>query len=728
MKLYGKLNAPSPQFKHNPINMKLQNTLKTLSLMTVAIGGMLPLSLLHAQEPRTPVIIEGKETLPLRVLTRPFSSVYAGADTAAAIVEENLPAFQPLYVYTKPAANDFGDEDQWYEVGRNDQGNVIGWMKAADVMEWKQAMCLAYTHPEGRTPVMMFAQHDKLADVLVGDADARIAKVDSLLSTLQSGTIPADFPLLSMEPKRAVFMYIEDQFYLLPILQHEAVVIDGMEGRLMQIAAATTAAGGRGATTLKDEQFVQNVVAATEGNSATLKDLKLEVVYVIDTSASMQPYIDATRAAIRKVVNQVAGDPQVAENIKFGGWAFRDSLDIQGIEYLTTNFSGDLLNAAAFADVLDQVKEAPVGSQGFPEDVFSGIDEALRKTNWSDDTLKMIFLIGDAPSHPKGHQWNASGKGAEELNQYAKDSRISITAVHILDEQDPRKEEYNQQAVEQFSALSYNRGADATGESSYFAVPANDPVQFESDMDDVLNVLIPLVKSAREQGDVSEIVALETPDDFANDVDTHAAPATQTQAVTAVPAAEEESEATRVTKNMVKAALVDWIGKEEGVKPPRDIVAWVTDKDIKDPYVPALEVRVLLTKYQLDTLQMVLQELMLAGRSGQENSTGFFEALQATTATLAVTPEQIMNARSLADTGLIPEFLQDLPYDSRIMSMTNQDWNDASQDWQDEFLNDLDAKISYYRNLHDSPDMWVRLNEGDDPDVYVHPVSLEMLP
>jgi len=704
--------------------MKLQNSLKTLSLIAFAFSGILPL--LPAQDVRTPVIIEGKQTLPLRVLTRPFSSVYSEPSATAAIIEENLPAFQPLYVYTKPAANDFGDEDQWYEVGRNDQGDVIGWMKAADVMEWKQAMCLAYTHPEGRNPVMMFAKHDTLSDILVGDADTRIAKVDELLTTLDSGAIPADFPLVSMEPKRAVFMLIEDQFYLLPILQHEAVNIDGMEGRLMQIAAATTAAGGRGATTLQDNDYVQNVVTHTEGNSQTLKNLKLEVVYVIDTTASMQPYIDATRAAIRKVVETVADDPQISENIKFGGWAFRDSMDIQGIEYLTENFSGGLVDAAAFASKLDQVKEAAVGSKGFPEDVFSGVDDALRKTEWSDDALKMVFLIGDAPSHPKGHEWNASGKGAEELNQYAKDSRISITSVHILDADDARKEEYNQQATDQFSTLAYNRGADASGESSYFAVPANDKGKFESDMDDILNVLIPLVKSAREEGDVSEVVELAAADDFADDVDTGKTVAVEV-AKEPAPVA-EESEATRVTKNMVKAALVDWIGKEEGVQPPRDIVAWVTDKDIKDPYVPALEVRVLLTKYQLDTLQMVLQELMLAGRSGQENSTGFFESLQATTATLAVTPEQIMNARTLSETGLIPEFLQDLPYNSRIMSMTNQDWNDASQDWQDEFLNDLDAKISYYRNLHDSPDMWVRLNEGDDPDAYVHPVSLEMLP
>lgn len=707
--------------------MKLPNTIKTLSLITLVVSGILPS--LCGQEDRSPVIIEGKQTLPLRVLTRPMSAVYAQPDASADLIDENLPAFKPLYVYTKPEATDFVDEDQWYEVGTDESGTVIGWMKAKDVMEWKQAMCLAYTHPEGRTPVMMFSNHDALDEILSGDIDARISKVDDLLSTVEAGAIPEDFPLVSMEPKRAVFMFIEDQFYLLPILQHEEVSIDGMSGRLMQIAAATTAAGGRGATTFQDEEFRKNVVKDTEADSPALKNLKLEVVYVIDTSASMQPYIDGTRAAIRKVVNNVANEPEVAENIKFGVWAFRDSMDIPGIEYLTTNFSTGLVSAEEFANVLDQVTDAPVGSKGFPEDVFSGVDDALRNTAWGEDTLKLIFLIGDAPSHEKGHQWNASGKGAEELNQFAKDSRISITAVHVLDEEDPRKEEYNQLAMEQFSMLSYNRGADATGESSYFSVPANDPAQFESDMDDVLNVLIPLVKTARETGNVEEIVELEVADDFAEDID-EGAVGVPAEPVVAQDEVEEvdESIATQVTKNMVKAALVDWIGKEEGVKPPRDIVAWVTDKDIKDPYINSFEVRVLLTKSQLSTMTTTLQELMMAGYEGRKDSVGFFNALQATSATLAVTPEQIMNAPSLADTGLIPEFLQDLPYESRVMSLTDQEFNDAGKDWQDAFLNDLDAKISYYRHLHDSPDKWVQINEGDDPDQHVHPVSLEMLP
>ncbi|MCC5847072.1 MAG: VWA domain-containing protein [Verrucomicrobia bacterium] len=672
---------------------------------------------LNAQEPavlRAPVLVPGK-TLPLRVLTRPFSSVRSEPSEEASLLRENVPAFQPFYVYTRPPVTDFGEQEGWYEVGDSSRGDIVGWMHAADVMEWHQAMCLAYTHPDGRDPVMMFARKAPLMELTA--APDRDGQVEALLETLASGEIPEDFPLVSVEPKRPVFMFIEEQFYLLPILNHEPIEMEGREGRLLRLAAATTAAGGRGSTTLQDEAFVKSAVTTSDTPSEKLKDLKVEVVYVIDTTASMQPYIDGTRAAIQRVAARIADNPDVAENVRFGLWAFRDSLDIPGIEYLTKNFTPELVAASDFAEILEQVEEAKVGSQGYPEDVFSGIDKALTETAWSPDSLKFIILIGDAPSHPKGHRWNASGKGAEELRQFANDARIFIQSVHIKEMRDPRVLPYHELTEQQFSKLAQNRGVSADGGSSYLAVAAHDEAAFAALSDAMLKVFESALESARQAGDLSSVTRAEHPDDLEVTLD-----------VNRKTSEEAAREADAVTSQMVRAALVDWIGKVENVQAPRDITAWVVDKDLRDPAIPSLEVRVLVNKNQLDSLRTVLQELMVAGRRGQIANENFFDALQATSATLSVTPEQIRNARTIAETGLIPDFLVGLPYNSRIMAMSNDDWRAWSQDQQDEFLNDLDAKISYYGALHDEPGVWVRLNPGDDPDEHVHPLSLEMLP
>ena len=77
---------------------------------------------------------------------------------------------------------------------------------------------------------------------------------------------------------------------------------------------------------------------------------------------------------------------------------------------------------------------------------------------------------------------------------------------------------------------------------------------------------------------------------------------------------------------------------------------------------------------------------------------------------------------------LIPEFLDGLPYHSKLMAMSNDLWASWSTDEQDEFIRELDSKIQYYTAIHDTPGGWIQLNKGDDPDEAVYPISLKMLP
>jgi hypothetical protein len=141
-----------------------------------------------------------------------------------------------------------------------------------------------------------------------------------------------------------------------------------------------------------------------------------------------------------------------------------------------------------------------------------------------------------------------------------------------------------------------------------------------------------------------------------------------------------------------------------------------------------MEVRLLINKRQLDSLKTVLSEVMAAGRRGQIGGEDFFAALQATAASAARDPNMIKNAQTMAQTGLIPEFLTGLPYKSRLMSLSNDLWMRWSIDEQDEFLAELDARIKAYQAIHDRPEGWVAMNRGDDPDDHVYPISLDLLP
>ncbi len=684
-----------------------------VSLMFVfaSVGGVMA-------EKRKPVVQAGKTFLPLRVLARPFSNIYKAADDQSAIVKENVPVFQSYYVYTRPDVKLTATKAEgWYEVGSDNRGTVLGWMKADDVMEWKQTMCLAYEHPGGRKPVLMFEDLDALRSLVKAPPEKRKQKTEEYYQAIRSQKIGEDFPIVSVEPDGAID--ITEQFYLLPILEHSEIEIEGREGRLLKLAAATKAERGGGtlkepdvpptdapgadAKAAKETESTETQASTDAGSGglegADLKNLQMDIVYVVDMTGSMMPYITATKAAIADMSRSITQDPATAQSVRFGLWGYRDSTTIPGLEFNTRNFTPQLQDKDAFEQTLAGVRAATVGSQDYAEDVFTGVDKAMRETQWTPNALHILVLLGDAPAHEEGHQWNESGQSAMTLRTFADDKKLSLFAVHIRDD---RASEYWELTETQFRTLSQNRGLET---SSYWSVPAKDMSQFQTVSQEIAQGLVGMVTSAK-QGTLS---------------------AQTVQQSVSTPGASKEDIKAKV-KKMGYAALVDWLGRESGEKAPRDIIAWVTDKDLLDPAIQALDVRVLINKKQIDSLRKVLQEIMTAGRRGIIGGEKFFDALQAVPSVASRAGDQIKNAKSLAETDLVPEFMADLPYKSQIMSMSNELWSSWSLDQQEQFLNQVDAKIKLYVAIHDEPQGWIALHQGDDPDDYVYPLSLTALP
>ena len=681
------------------------------------------------QGARKPVNIEGKQTLPLRVLARPFANVYKAPDEAQGTVMENVAAFEAFYVYTRPSPEEIEMERGWYEVGSDNRGTVIGWMKTDDVFEWKQAMCLAYTHPEGRSPVLMFETRTPLESMVAASADARKSQAQGYYSTIDSGRIPADFPVVSVEPKKAVD--ISEQFYLLPILDFLTMEMDGREGRILELAAVTKAGpDAREETDIRENQ--EYLSAATESSTAIssdeLKNLKVDIVWVADTTVSMRPYIDRTLQVIRDVSEEIHLQSEISQNLRFGIWGYRDAMALNpDVGYGTNNYTPALQPIAEFMQTMATVDVTQVSTKGYAEDVFSGVSQAIMDTSWSDNSLRFMILIGDAPGHELGDPANVSGQDELTLRSVANDNRVYLFAVHI---KNPKaKAQYNDLGEVQFKQLSKNKG---TPDSAYWNVSSEDLDGFSNISLAVADTIVNALQEA-SQGLVSGQQAAAP---------AHASGMAPAAVATPVPAPAPAPVPTPVqgdelagiadvqttSQQVVRAALVEWIGSTTNAKPPRDIVAWATDKDLMNPAIQAMDVRLLINKRQLDSLKTVLDGVMAAGLRGQIGGEDFFDALQATAATAARDPEQIKNAQVMADTGLVPEFLDGLPYKSRLMDMSNELWASWSIDEQDEFLNQLDARIKTYQHIYDNPDGWIELNKGDDPGDYVYPISLDLLP
>ena len=141
------------------------------------------------------------------------------------------------------------------------------------------------------------------------------------------------------------------------------------------------------------------VAAAAVGQSSAAplerKDNRpqVEVVFCLDTTGSMGGLIEGAKQKIWSICNQIAsGKP--TPDLKVGLVAYRDRkrrLRHQGLR------PDDDLD-----DVHENLKKFKADGGGdTPEAVNQALNEAVNKIKWSKDkkTLRIIFLVGDAPPH-----------------------------------------------------------------------------------------------------------------------------------------------------------------------------------------------------------------------------------------------------------------------------------------------------------------------------------------
>jgi len=120
---------------------------------------------------------------------------------------------------------------------------------------------------------------------------------------------------------------------------------------------------------------------------------KVEVVFVLDTTASMSGLIEAAKEKIWSIAGSLA-QADSAPEIRMGLVAYRD----RGDAYITqvTGLSSDL--DSLYATLMDY---RAAGGGDTPESVNAALHDAVHKIAWSRDqaTYQAVFLVGDAPPH-----------------------------------------------------------------------------------------------------------------------------------------------------------------------------------------------------------------------------------------------------------------------------------------------------------------------------------------
>ncbi len=626
-----------------------------------------------------PLLQEGKKTLYQRVLTTPGCQLGASAGATGGALQ---PTFSRFYVYERAQA---GGQD-WLKVGPDSYGKTIGWLPAGCTVDWKMQLTLAFTNPANRDRLLFFKERGTLEGIL--DAPDPVSHVAPLRARLkQAGQAPG---VLAQEPE--YFVDLQQQFYLLPVMSGEEVMTEeGFRTRILNVASVSKA------------DSAQAPGSQGGGASATsqLKEFSAAVVFVIDSTISMDPYIERTREAIRKVYQQVEAQ-NLGKQVKFGLVAFRSSTQaVPGLEYVSKMYAdpNQVKDGADFLAKVADLKQARVSSSSFDEDAYAGVMQAVDQVDWSQFGARYVVLITDAGAIDGDSKLSKTGLNAEQVRIEAGNPGVAIYTLHLKTAAGAKN---HARAEAQYQALSTYAG---TNTSLYYPVNAGDLDAFGRKVDSLASAITSQVKAAYLGEDAigSALNAKQDPDQ---------------------------------QKLLDDAALIGhamqlaYLGQKTGSQAPPVFQAWISDRDLIKQNLPTTDVRVLLTKSQLSDLSDVLRQVLEAANEGLISPTEMFERLRAVAATMGADPNQLkQNGTSrLADLGVLGEYLEDLPYQSEVLNLDEETWKSWDGLAQEKFIRTLSTKLRHYQRYNADVDRWVALAEGSDAREHVYPVPLEMMP
>jgi serine/threonine-protein kinase PpkA len=628
-----------------------------------------------------PLLIPNKRTLFQRVISHPGANLYVSADESSPLVQTRVKPFTVFYVYERTSV----DNTEWLKVGPSSNCNVSGWISGAFVSEWRQSLTLIFTERSGREPVLFFNNLNSLEQV-AGSASPgeRANQLTSKFIDIKSGRLTRsdDFSIVAMEPQKEAVS--RQRFYLMPIFQ----TVELFEG----------------------VKFLE--VASIDPGSWELpgdSELRTAIVFVIDTTISMKPYIERTREAVRRIYDAIE-EAGSLESVAFGLVAFRSSTEkTPAIEYVTKVISDlrDGNQRVAFEQALDGTAEAKVSTHSFNEDALAGLKTAIEELNWEPYQSRLIFLITDAGAIRNDDPFSTTGMNEPEIADIAAAHGIKIFVLHIKTPLGKRLKNFHY-AETQYRALTGQ--SDPTVGDLYVPIDASKTAvgvkTFGRVVEGVAGQMVELVRST------SAGRRLQMPDRKFSDSNDVVANAKHKAAV------------------LGYSMQLDYLGKQGDIQAPQVITSWVSDMDLTQPDIPSFSVTVLLTKNQLSDLHQRLKIVLdQAQRTKRTGARDFFQGILSAAAQISRDPFLFSRKphQNLGQLGLIGEFLDDLPYRSSIMRLTEEDWYRMSVGEQQALVDDLKSKIKRYQQYHDDVDNWVSFGATAPGDM-VYRVPLSMMP
>jgi serine/threonine-protein kinase PpkA len=658
-----------------------------LVLLALALTGLSPV---RAAEPLRE---EGDTGLFQRVLTLPDAILRQSPRPDSGILQDDLPIFTIYYVYDRVSTE---SGTGWVEVGTDPNGDVAGWIQRDFLQDWKTMLVMQYAPRGQRERVLFFRERDDLADLV--QSPFVTADVMDHYSAISEGTHDrARFA--AIETAKAVDYRNEP--YLMPIIGWKRDAFDnGADVTLLHVASVNV----QESQPNEEPEFDE-----LEEQQPELAEFKLGIVFVIDTTSSMQPYIERTYETVRGIYGALEENGHL-DRVNFGLVAYRDSIEHdERLEYVTRVYQP--LDPKSPPDEIlrniEHVTAAEVSTLDFYEDAYAGLSEALA-LDWSSYDARLIILITDAGAR-EGTDRRASQQGviAGSVQREARLKNVAIIPIHLLTSS-------GEKASDQIRAEGQYRTFSETGDinvDKYLALDAESPDKFNEQITAFANDL---------QSAVGKIASgkLEDPDKAAEE-----------DAGAEDQGNEGQTDLGDIVMNELFRSQVEYLGARAGETAPRFYRAWAAQLDLADPSRKALEVRVFLTRNELSTLSQALEAILNSMEESQPDPDTFFDRLRSLAANMSVDPSRSGSDEfdNLAESGLLPGYLKALPYKSKILSMTKDTWIQMQASEQEDLIDDMFFKLLEYEGLYEDQDNWKDLGSGD-PALAAYPVPIEFLP
>ena len=656
-------------------------SLKKLSLLLLSV--LVANSALAEQ----PMLQHGKKTVFQRVVSNPGAVLYKDVDGKDKI--RNPRTFTSFYLYEK--------KGEMVRVGVSSSSSD-GWMSIKDVTDWPQSITMVFTDQTERQPVLFFKTKDELIKLCTAENIKALVEKYVGMFKGNNASIPNTGSVVAIEPVNTQIS--KQDFYLLPVLDIDTQFNDSGT-QLIEVASLDPG--------ITKQQTRDSDMKGTSNS----KGMVTGIVFVVDTTISMSPYIDASKDTIRKIFDRLQNS-KAKDKIAISVIGFRSNPDFSPDTVYNTKIISDFVTVDSrnkLERLLDGLQEASASTHDVNEDSLAGVKDAVDKLSWNKVDGKIILLVSDAG--PLTDKTAKTGMSSEGMADYLRANNIYLTALHVKSPKVKKNHDYAEKNYRQLSKMS-------DGRSSYISIDAQTAeigaTNFQKVSDAVANIFCKIAEK-QALGQTTEKPELKSDNSSI------------------------EAQAENISERIGYAMQLQFAGDRDGITAPHVVRAWIADADLplleanpSNAPVPAVVPAVLLTKSQLSLLRKQVKTIIDTAEeaflhSDDDASYNFYDQLISAAAQMSRDPTAFSDTpnANLVQKGVLLDVLDGLPYKSQILKFQRDDWTNMSVGQQREFIKRLKGLVALYDEYDSDVKHWESFG-SDNRNEWVYRVPLSVLP